>query len=284
MRALPTLILWAASALVIPVATAQPQAPFFAAVDPGVPPMAQPRTGGGVEGFQVDLFTEVARRLGRGIAFEVGPFSALIPALQAGRYDFLAAPVAATEDLADTMLFTQGYLWTGYQFGIRAGAPPLGDWDDLKGKTVAVARGTPFAEFAESITGEYGFTVAAFARDEDAARAVVSGKADAALSGSTTMRVLAARIGGFAPDWVLPETRIPLAAPFRLESADLRGQVDDALKCMKQDGTVARLSQKWFGTAPAANDLEHVVAPGHGIADLPGHDPDAPDPDCERRR
>lgn len=42
------------------------------------------------------------------------------------------------------MLFTAGYLWTAYQFGIKKGSAPIKDWADLKGKVVAVSKGTPY--------------------------------------------------------------------------------------------------------------------------------------------
>src|SRR5262245_46058295 len=41
------------------------------------------------------------------------------------------------------MLFTAGYLWTAYQFGIKKGSEPIKDWADLKGKSVSVNKGTP---------------------------------------------------------------------------------------------------------------------------------------------
>ena len=78
-----------------------------------------PKLGGGVEGFQIDLFNEVARRMNRDIVIETASFSGLIPALQAGRYDFLTAPTTVTPERAEALLFTQGYLWTAFQFGIR---------------------------------------------------------------------------------------------------------------------------------------------------------------------
>jgi len=58
--------------------------------------------------------------------------------------------------------------------------------------------------------------------------------------------------------------------------------VDDVLKCMKQDGTLAKLSEKWFGAKPAKDDLEYVTFKGHGIPGDPGSEPNAPDPDCSK--
>jgi len=60
-------------------------------------------------------------------------FSTLIPGMAAGRYDFIAAPTTVTKERAENMLFTAGYLWTAFQFGIKKGTPPIKGWADLKG-------------------------------------------------------------------------------------------------------------------------------------------------------
>jgi ABC-type nitrate/sulfonate/bicarbonate transport system substrate-binding protein len=36
------------------------------------------------------------------------------------------------------MLFTAGYIWTAYQFGLEKASAPIRGWEDLKGKAVAV--------------------------------------------------------------------------------------------------------------------------------------------------
>ncbi len=258
------------------------QTPFRTGVDGTFAPHAMPKLGGGVEGFQIDLFNEVARRLNRGIVIESASFSGLIPALQSGRYDFLTAPTTVTPERAEALLFTQGYIWTAYQFGIRKGSAPINGWADLKGKVVAVNKGTPYENLAKKMGEQYGFTVQTFDTNPDAVQAVVSGHAYANLAGNTVIRYAAKRNPMFVSDWILSDTKAHWATPFRKDSAALRGQVEDVLKCMKKDGTIAALSEKWFGAKPGPDDLENVVAPGHGIAGMPGYEPNAPDPDCSK--
>ena len=50
-------------------------------------------------------------------------------------------------------------------------------------------------------------------------------------------------------------------------------QVQDTISCMKRDGSLAKLSEKWFGVPPAPDDLERVVEPGYGVPGMPGYDP-----------
>src|SRR6187397_2575324 len=61
------------------------QPPLRTGVDGTFAPHAMPKLGGGTEGFQIDLFTEVARRMGREITIDSVSFSTLIPGMHAGR-------------------------------------------------------------------------------------------------------------------------------------------------------------------------------------------------------
>ena len=254
--------------------------PLRTAVDGTFAPHAMPKLGGGVEGFQIDLFTEVARRMHRGITFDSASFSGLIPALQAGRYGFLAAPTTVTPERAQNLLFTQGYLWTAYEFGIRKNSAPLKGWGDLKGKAVAVNKGTPYETLAKQMGQQDGFAVQVYDTQPDAVQAVLSGHAYATLAGNTVIKYAAKRNPLFAADLTLSDTKAHWAAPLRKDEVALRDEMDDVLKCMKKDGTIAKLSEKWFGATPAPDDLERVTFPGHGVPGLPGYEPNAPEPDC----
>jgi polar amino acid transport system substrate-binding protein len=258
------------------LATATPgaaDAPLRCAVDGTFAPHAMPKLGGGIEGFNVDLFTEVARRMGRQIIIESASFAGLIPAMNAGRYDFLCAPTTATPERAQNMLFTEGYLYTAYQFGIRRGSAPLKSLEDLRGKTISVNKGSIYDTWAQANAARYGFTVQAYDTNTDAVQAVVSGRAYANLAGTTVIKFAATRSPQFVPDLLLKETRAHWAAPFPLQSVALRNEVDRVIECMKKDGTIARLSEKWFGVKPEADDAENIVFPGSGVPGLPGYDP-----------
>jgi polar amino acid transport system substrate-binding protein len=171
------------------------------------------------------------------------------------------------------MLFTAGYMWTAFQFGIKKGTPPITGWDDLKGKAVAVNKGTPYETLSKSLAEKDGFTVQVYDTQPDAIQAVLSGRAYATLGGNTVIRYAATKNPGFVADFVLKDTRAHWAAPLRKDEVALQHQLQDALDCMKQDGTVAKLSEKWFGVVPAADDLERVVTPGYGVPGMPGYDP-----------
>src|SRR5215831_14691749 len=92
----------AAALLLATSAYAQEPPPLRTAVDGTFAPHAFPNLSGGYQGFNIDL----AKRLKRKIVIDAAQFSGLVPALQAGTYDSLAAPTPVTKERAESMLFT----------------------------------------------------------------------------------------------------------------------------------------------------------------------------------
>ncbi|MCW8084400.1 transporter substrate-binding domain-containing protein [Sabulicella glaciei] len=258
----------------------QAQPPLRCAVDGTFAPHAFPSLQGGVQGFQIDLFREVARRMGREITIDSASFSGLIPALNAGRYDFLCAPTTVTRERAENLLFTEGYLWTALQFGIRRGTTPIRSEEDLRGKAISVNKGTPYEAWVRNNAERLNLTLLAFDTQPDAVQAVLSGRAYANLSGNTVVRYSASRTPQFVADWVLPGTQLHWGTPFRRDSGEMRRQVEDVLACMKRDGFIARISERWFGDRPGPEEAENIVFPGYGPPDLPGYDPTPQNPNC----
>ena len=256
-----------------PVLAQDKQPPLRTGVDGTFAPHAMPKLGGGVEGFQIDLFTEAAKRMHRDITIDAVSFSTLIPGMQAGRYDFIAAPTTVTKERAENMLFTAGYLWTAYQFGIKKGTTPIKGLEDLKGKSVAVNKGTPYETLSKQMGEKYGFTVQVYDTQPDATQAVLSGRAYATLGGNTTIVYAASKNPNFVADLELTDTRAHWAAPVPKNNPKLRAELQDALDCMKKDGTIAKLVKKWFGKDPEPDDLAVVITPGYGVPGMPGYDP-----------
>ncbi|WP_421991517.1 transporter substrate-binding domain-containing protein [Roseococcus sp.] len=270
----------AVSAPALAQAPAPALPPLRCGVDGTFAPHAFPSLQGGVQGFQIDLFREVARRMGRELQIDSASFSGLIPALNAGRYDFLCAPTTVTAERAQNLLFTEGYIWTELQFGIRRGTAPIRSEEDLRGKTISVNKGTPYEVWVRNNAERLNLTLMAFDTQPDAVQAVIQGRAYANLSGNTVVRYSASRAPQFVADFVLPGTRFHWGTPLRLDSGALRNQIEDVLVCMKRDGTVARLSERWFGNRPGPDQAEMIEFPGYGPPDMPGYDPTPQNPTC----
>ena len=254
-----------------PFAAAQEQ-PLRSGIDGTFAPHAMPTLSGGVEGFNVDLANDIARRLGRKLQLDVGQFSGLVPGLQAGTYDFLAAAMTVTRERADNMLFTEGYVDTDYQFVVKKDTPDIKSLDDLKGKTISVNKGAIYDQWARDRADKMGWTVESYGTTTDAVQAVISARAYAILLGNTAA-AWAVKNNPALKLSLVQSTGLVFAVPVRKDNVALRDQIEIAIECMKKDGTIPKLHEKWFGIAPAPTSAAVRIFPGFGVPGMPGYDP-----------
>ena len=269
----------AAAMLLATSASFAEEAPLRTAVDGTFAPHAMPKLGGGYEGFNIDLAEEIGKRMKRKVTIDAAQFNALVPALQAGTYDFLAAPTTVTKERADNMLFTEGYLNTDFQFLVKKGGPKVEKLEDLKGKIVSVNKGSAYDSWARDLEGKIGWKVESFGTQTDAVQAVLAGRADANVAGNTVI-AWAVKNNPQLELSYLHSTGLVWGAPLRKDSGELRKQLENAIECMKLDGTIAKMHEKWFGVKPAPGSAAVTVFPGYGVPDMAGYDPTPHTPQC----
>jgi len=253
--------------------------PLKVALDGTFAPHAMPKLGGGVEGFNVDLANALGERLGRKMDITAAQFSGLLPGMQAGTYDFIVAPTTVTEERTRNLLFTEGYLNTDFQFAVKADAEDITSLEGFKGKTIAVNKGSAYDQWARDLESKIGWKVESYGTNTDAVQAVLSGRAFANVAGNTVTAWAVKKSKGLKLSYLFSTGQV-FAMPFRKDDTKMRDTVEAALECMKLDGTIAKLSEKWFDVTPAEGSAAVTVYPGYGIPDMDGHDATPHTPAC----
>lgn len=273
---------FAAILIASPTAALAAEPAYVVGADAGANPYVISNPDGTITGFNVDIANEVSRRLGRPKVKVIDQqFSALFAGLNAKRYEFIIAPVTITKERADNLLLSESIVSSSYQFIAKKGGKQVKSLDDLKNLRVAVNTGSAYDSWANDNKDKYNLTISRYGKTADAFQAVLTGRADVAMSGDGNVMYAAAQNKMLVPSYKIP-TGAAFAWAFRRDDTALRATIENTIKCMKQDGTMAKIYRTWFGSNPPANDPVVTVTPGLGIPNMNGYDPSAAAPNCKR--
>ena len=253
--------------------------PLVIGSDVGYPPFTTESPTGGYEGFSLDLASEIARRIGRsGTELVVRDFSVIFDGLLARNYEMIVTPTNITPDRARRVLFSEGYMDTGLGFLVFQGAE-LRDVTDLRGKILAVEVGTVSDTWASVNEAWLGFSIQRYQANSDAVSAVITRRAFANVADLPAVTHAAEQLG-----IVTVAYNLPIAGKFGLafhpDDFELRKEAENALECMKLDGTLADLHEKWFGFPAGEDTSTNTVYMGYGHPGYEGHDPEPHVPPC----
>lgn len=137
-------------------------------------------------GVDMDLLAAIAAD--QGFAYEVQNvgFDAAMGAVQAGQADAMIAGMTITEERKETYDFSDGYFEDGQVMVVSQGSEAV-TLEALKDTVVAVKTSTQGATYAESVAGEYGFTLQYYEDSPTMYTAVINGTNSACFEDRTVV-------------------------------------------------------------------------------------------------
>lgn len=232
--------------------------------DPKYPPQSalDPETNE-YEGFDIDVATEIATRLGVDIAWETPAWQAITSGSWNGRWDMSVGSMTPTNDRQKALHFTQPYYFTPAVALVHEDNTSISDVStDLDGTTIGVCSGCTYEQFINGDLEIKGFTfdfviddakAVGYDTDTDALNDLALGdgtRLDAAMTSLTTGQgfIDAGKPVKIVGDPVFYE---PLAAAIDKNAspdpAAFVEAVDGIVGEMHSDGTLTKFSKKWYG-------------------------------------
>jgi polar amino acid transport system substrate-binding protein len=210
----------------------------------GAPPNGMIDENGNPSGYDVDVAAVVGKYLGLPVKLVPLTPPARIPALQTGQVDFLIATLAPTGERAKTVMFTTPYS----AFDLVVVTTPdktFAKTDDLKGKRVAVNRGSS-QEAALRRAAVPGLDIVVYEDDSTSTQAVLAGQVDAAIIPSTVAQGAIKQMpGAMKIDFSFFRQGNSMAT--LLDDFELHQYLNTAIYVMKVSGELDRISVKWTG-------------------------------------
>lgn len=200
---------------------------------------------GDLTGYDIEVITAVADELGVDVEFEETQWDGIFGGLDAGRFDVIANQVSINEERLEDYDFSTPYTISPGVLVVAEDTTDIASLEDLDGRTSAQSLTSNWYEVAES----YGASVEAVEGWAQAAELLRQGRVDATVNDELTFLDYEQTEGGDTGLKIVDETddASENAFAFRKGSDDLVEAVDAALADLRAEGTLAEISEKYFG-------------------------------------
>lgn len=197
-------------------------------------------------GYDVEVATKIAEKLGVEPQFIEGEWDGLLAGLDAGRYDIMVNGVDITPERAEKYDSSTPYAFNRTAVITTKDNDSINTLEDLNGKNTANTISSTYAQLAE----QYGATVTGVDDLNQTFELLLSGRIDATLNAEMTYYdYMKEHPDANAKIAVLTDDANEVAIPMRKgdETATLRTAIDAAIDELRADGTLKELSEKYFG-------------------------------------
>lgn len=238
-------LVFAAAAAFALLATAANAQPIRIGTEGAYEPWNYVDADGNLAGLDIDVMNELCKRAGLECTFVQTAWDTIIPNLNAGNYDVIAAGMSITDERKQSIAFTADYSPPDQSaYMMLAGSTP--ELNNPTGIKIGTQSGTIQADYAAANLAT-GNTLLNFDTAPDALADLMAGNVDVVLADSSYVDEAVANSGGAlkAGD-VLVEVGGGVGAGLRKADTELLAKLDEALAAAKADGTIDALIAKHF--------------------------------------
>lgn len=197
-------------------------------------------------GFDTEVGQNIAKYLGVEAEFYEGEWDGLFAGLEGKRYDIIINGVEVTDKREEKYDFTDAYAYIKTALIVAEDNDTIHSFEDLKGKKTCNSTNSTYMLLAES----YGATCQGVDSLEETLNMVEAGRVDATLNATVSfLDYMSVHPEAKLKVVALTEEASLVSIPTRKgdASANLRKAINEAIDAMRKDGTLARLSEKYFG-------------------------------------
>jgi polar amino acid transport system substrate-binding protein len=231
--------------------------------DPAYPPQSKyvPKEDK-YEGFDIDVATEIATRLGVDIAWETPSWDVITSGGWNGRWDMSVGSMTPTNDRQKVLDFTEPYYFTPAVAVVHKDNSTVQDLStDLDGKAIGTCSGCTYEQFLDKTLNIKGFTfdfivddatIKGYDTDTTALQDLALGdgtRLDAVVTSATTAQ---GYVDEGNPVKIVGDPLFyePLGVAFdkssKLDETSLAEAVGQIVTEMHSDGTLSDFSKKWY--------------------------------------
>lgn len=210
------------------------------------PPFNLIDASGKVGGFDVEIAQALCAKMGAECEVVTSDWDGIIPALNAKKFDFLAASMSITEERKQAVDFTDAYYTNKLQFIAPKSSDLKADKASLKGKVIGAQRATIAGTWLEDNLADT-VEIKLYDTQENAYLDLSSGRLDGVLADKFVnwewLKSDAGKDFEFKGEPVFDNDKIAIAVR---KGDPLREKLNAALKAIVEDGTYKQINDKYF--------------------------------------
>ncbi|WP_108460893.1 amino acid ABC transporter substrate-binding protein [Devosia naphthalenivorans] len=199
---------------------------------------------GALVGFDVEIGREIAERLGVEAEFVEGSWDGLIAGIDANRYDVVINQVGITEERQAKYDFSEPYIASKAALVVRGDNTDITSFETLSGKKSAQTLTSNYGKLAQ----QYGAEVVPTEGFDQSIALVLQGRADATINDSLSYFDFKTQQPDADVKIVATEADADFSGVLLAKGKpELVDAINVALAEIKEDGTYAEISEKYFG-------------------------------------
>ena len=220
-----------------------------------------------VVGYEASLVTDILQDAGYTVVLQPMDFNAVIPSVASGKAQVLFGAVSITEERKQSLLFSESDYKSGLVLvvrkaaaGMAAAAGTTSPQDQLTYKTVAALNGKPVAVLTgtifEAVTKNVlpKSTYSQYNTYADCIEALKSGKIEGFFDDEPVARNMTSKDTELGYIHA-PVVKVQYGVGISKDRPEIKATLDAGLKRYKQDGTLKKLDQIWFGSDEKAKQM-----------------------------
>ncbi|MHC1694368.1 MAG: amino acid ABC transporter substrate-binding protein [Eubacteriales bacterium] len=221
---------------------------FILGLDDSFPPMGFQDENGNIVGFDIDLATEVCKRLGYELKLQPIKWDLKQQELDSGNIDCIWNGFTINDERLAACAMTAPYLKNRQVLVVKTDSA-IASLEDMAGKKLALQSGSS-ANDALDASADFKASLGEALLYDDNTKALLdleSGGCDAVLMDEVVAKYYAtSHTAVKSLDVSLADEEYGIG--FRKADTELCKKVEDTLKAMAKDGNLAEISTKWFGS------------------------------------
>jgi len=217
-------------------------------MDDAYPPMEfKDSNGKDTIGFDVDVGNEIAKRLNKKAEFISTAWVGIFQALDTNNFDIIMSAVSINPKRQEAYALTDPYISNNLVIITRNDDKAIKDPKSLKDKKVGTQAGTTSDEYLTELAKEVKFEHRKYDLVTQPFSDLKTGRIDALVADVVVGKYYMKKDkASFKVAWESSEKE-PMGIVCRKSDTELRDKINKIIKDMNSDGTMKKISEKWFG-------------------------------------